>query len=249
VVHAAGGGGGHDAAVVVGVEHYAHLPAVAGARLNSGDWFRYLTKVRDIPARRVVLLEDSDATPGKIKAALADAAANVGKEGTLWFVFVGHGAPTKDGKDGVLVGVDAHADPRDFYPYTVKRSEVLGLMQISRARSKVAVLDVCFAGLNADGGQVLSGAQFAVPGVFADVGDVVLLTAGRPRDIAGRLPGANRPAFSYLALGGLLGWADDDGNRRVTGREVVAYVRDVLRMLSPGSEQVPGMRLILVTCP
>ena len=31
------------------------------------------------------------------------------KDGKLWFVFVGHGAPSRDGKDGVLVGMDNFA--------------------------------------------------------------------------------------------------------------------------------------------
>jgi len=121
------GGGAKDAAVVVGVSDYTRLPDIQGATRNSVDWYNYFTKVRKVPATRVALLEDADATPRKIRAALMNAVSDVGKDGTLWFVFIGHGAPTKDGNDGVLVGVDAHADELDFYPHTLVRSELLGL--------------------------------------------------------------------------------------------------------------------------
>ena len=58
-----------------------------------------------------------------------------------------------------------------------------------------------------------------------------LFTAARNDEFAGPLPGADRPAFSYLALGGLRGWADEDDNGRVTAGELHTYVRTALQAL------------------
>ena len=61
---------------------------------------------------------------------------------------------------------------------------------------------------------------------------MTLLTAARNDEYAGLLPGANRPAFSYLALGGIRGWADVDQDGSVTALEVREYVDRVLRLLA-----------------
>ena len=235
------GGGGADAAVVVAVEQYAYLPAVTGATRNSLDWYSYFTKVRGVPPRQVRLLEDSDATPSKVREALLDAASRVGARGTLWFVFIGHGAPSRDGNDGVLVCVDAHADEIDFYQDALPRSEVLGLLRTARCRQRVVILDACFSGLDTAGGQLLIGVQFTVPAAHAEVIDATILAAGRPHDIAGPLPGEARPAFTYLVLGGLLGWADSDADRRVTAAEAVTYAKNTLRTLDNRRRQQPTL--------
>lgn len=47
------------------------------------------------------------------------------------------------------------------------------------------------------------------------------------------LPGAARPALSYLLMGALRGWADRDHDGRVTAGETAAYLDITLRLLSP----------------
>ena len=52
------------------------------------------------------------------------------------------------------------------------------------------------------------------------------------------LPGASRPALSYLLMGALRGWADRDHDHRVTASEAAAYVDITLRYLSsPGNSR------------
>jgi hypothetical protein len=68
-----------------------------------------------------------------------------------------------------------------------------------------------------------------------------LFTAARGNEYAGPLPGAGRPAFSYLALGGLRGWADDDGDGRVTNGELHTYVSRVMRALVRDRRQQPTL--------
>lgn len=47
------------------------------------------------------------------------------------------------------------------------------------------------------------------------------------------LPGASRPALSYLLMGALRGWGDQDHDGRVTAWEAAAYLDLTLRLLTP----------------
>jgi len=70
---------------------------------------------------------------------------------------------------------------------------------------------------------------------------LVLLTAGTSRQFAGALPGLARPAFSYLALGALRGWADDDHDGSVTANEVVTFSNAVMSTTVRGRQQTPQL--------
>lgn len=68
---------------------------------------------------------------------------------------------------------------------------------------------------------------------------VTVMAAGSAQQFAGPLPGLDRPAFSYLALGALRGWGDADKNGAVTPREATDYARDALRLLVRDRQQTP----------
>ena len=242
------GDGKNDAAVVIAVEDYAFLPDVVGAVANANAWDTWLEQTRKVPGERIRVLRNREATNTKIKNALTGAAKDVGRGGTLWVVFIGHGAPSQDGKDGVLVGVDAQQDPVDFYSRSVRRGEVLDLLTPAQAKgaNPVLVLDACFSGRAVGGGSLLPGAQIAVPASLATVGQATVLSAGAASEIAGPLPGPAdqmRPGFSYLVLGALRGWADgiagDPADGTVTIPEVLTYARRALRKFDPSREQSP----------
>ncbi len=236
---AATGGGEKDAALVVAVEDYAYLPDVVGAGELGVAWYLYLGKVRKVPM--VMLLKDGEATPNKIRNALDAVGQRVKPGGRAWVVFIGHGAPSEDGKDGALVTVTAQPDQVDFFPHTVTQSEVL--QRLGKAAEgvlePVLVVDACFSGTDVSGKTLVKGAQFAVSQEIAEAKEATVLTAGRARDIAGQLPGAERPAFSYLLLGALRGWGDADGDGVVTSQEAVQYAQDAILMLDSGRQQKP----------
>lgn len=199
------GGGKRDAAVVVGVEGYAFVAPVPGAESNAKLWHQYLTETRGIPPQNVKLLTGVDATREEILEAARSAAERAGPEGTLWFVFVGHGAPSGDGKDGLLVGVDAQQKAASLQSHSVKRGELLKVLSASPAGAISIILDACFSGRGQDGATIAPGLQPLVTIAAAGPMDprLVVLTAAKGDQFAGPLPGANRPAFSYLVLGGL----------------------------------------------
>lgn len=236
------GGGEHDAAVVVGVENYFAVPGVPGAKSNAGEWYDYLTATRGIPPQSVKLLTNSDATREEILAASRKAAGQAGAKGTLWFVFVGHGAPTTDGKDGLLVGVDAQQKAESLQMRSVRRGELLNILAGSPAGSIRVVLDACFSGRGQEGLSIAPGLQPLVTVAAVGVLDprIAVLTAAKGDQFAGSLPGSDRPAFSYLVLGGLRGWAaGPDG--KVTAGSLWTYTKNALAATLRGRDQTPDL--------
>jgi hypothetical protein len=236
------GGGEGDAAVLVGIEDYAFAPDIPGAQETIHDWYGWLRQARGVPRERIILLRDQEATADEMREALREAGSQVSAGGTLWFVFIGHGAPGQDGQDGVLVGADAQRQARNLYARSLSRRWLLdALAQGPQARS-VALLDACFSGRAGSGEELVPGLQPLIPqreGEASQEGKVLVLSAGRGEDFAGALPGTRRPAFSYLTLGALRGWADEDGDGAVTAQEALDYSREALRLTLRDRKQVP----------
>lgn len=238
------GGGKKDAAVIVGVEDYLFVPDVPGAASNALAWSRYLNHSRGVPLGKITLLTNKDATKEKISFAMEQAQKDVGRGGTVWFVFIGHGAPSQDGRDGLLVGADSDQDPNSIYARSVSRDSILKSLEKGRHDHAYVILDTCFSGRDSQNNAVAAGLQPLVPLRPEDHRSktVTVMTAGRGDQFAGPLPGAQRPAFSYLLLGAMWGWADEDGDNTVTEQEARDYVTGNLRFLLQGKRsQTPEL--------
>ena len=234
------GGGEKDAAVVVAIEKYAEVPVVTGATANGGAFYEWLIDGRKVPSERTKLLVDRKATKEHIEAAIAKAAAQVETGGTLWMVYIGHGATTKDEKDGLWVGADAQKDADSLYARSLRQRDVVAVLERSKAARIVVLVDACFSGRTAANQPLVPNLQplrLKATSVV-DAQRTLLLTAAAADELAGPLPGLGRPAFSYLVLGGLRGWADLDGNGQVTGGELATYARNVLHAI--GRTQTPN---------
>jgi hypothetical protein len=238
-----GSGGAGDAALIAAIERYAFVAPVPGARANAVDWYNHFVLGRGTPIDSVKLLRDAEVTREKLLRYARRMAARVRPGGTLWFVFIGHGAPSKDGTDSLLVGVDAQQDADSLYERSLRRSELLDVLSGSKAARLVLLFDACFSGRTSQGKPIVPGLQPLVvtgPPTRLDP-RVVMLTAAKGNEFAGPLPGADRPAFSYLALGALRGWADEDGNGRVSAREVHAYAQRAMATLVNDRTQTPTL--------
>jgi hypothetical protein len=235
--------GENDAAVVVGISEYAFLPKVAGAAENATDWFRYLVKTRGVPQEHVHLLRDIDATAESMLEAIDQAATEAKPGGTVWFLFVGHGAPTADHDDGLVLGADTQVSEKSLLARGVPQKELLARIEKGQQAHAIVVFDACFSGTIGDGKtQLVPGSQATIPvrRINVAAGRSSILSASD--QVAGPLPGHDRPAFSYLLLGAARGWADEDKNATVTLGEAFEYTRDVLRTMVRGRSQVPSLR-------
>jgi hypothetical protein len=233
--------GTKDSAIVVAIEDYVFLSDVPGAVENGEAWARYFVKARGIDPDRVSLLFNSEATNFAIMDAAEKMAARAEPGGTIWFVFIGHGAPNEQLDDGLLVAADAQQSVLGLEHRSIKQSELLAQLEKSPA-TPVAVVDACFSGRNRDGAPLIAGLQPSAVVRQLVPTRAIVMSAARANQFAGPLPGATRPAFSYLVLGGLRGWADDNNDGRVTTAETIRYAGETLRILLGGSRnQTPEL--------
>jgi len=80
--------------------------------------------------------------------------------------------------------------------------------------------------------------------------EAIVFTAGVGEGCREDLPGAPLPALSYVLLGAIRGWADSDGDGRVTASEAGRHASLLLRAASHGSAALPrpqsrGMNILL----
>jgi len=236
------GGGDNDTAVVVAIDDYFAVPDVPGAEANGAAWFDWFVDGRQVPVERVRWLRGGEATAENVLQAATELGQLTGADGTAWLVFVGHGAAATDG-DPLLLGVDVQATASSLQERGVRRSELVASLGAGGA-APVLVLDSCFSGQTPGGDPLVAGLQPVVPTWVSPAGgvDATVLTAGTGQQVAGPLPGAAQPAFSYLVLGALQGWGDADGDGTVTATEATVWAQQALATTLVGREQVPGQQ-------
>jgi formylglycine-generating enzyme required for sulfatase activity len=231
--------GRDDAALVIGIEDYAFAPDVPGAVQNAEDWYQYFIKTRQVPIGSVKLLRDSEASLEMIEEAAEDMARRVRAGGTLWVVFIGHGAPQASGEDGVLIGMDAQQTAKSLYSRSIPQRRLAALVEGGAQSHTVFILDACFSGKVGADQMFADGLQPMV--LVKTPSSVTVLSAGASNEFAGPLPGIARPAFSYLLLGAMRGWADADADGAVTADEAMDYARVALQVTVKDRKQTPQM--------
>ena len=234
-----------DHAIVVSVEDYAYVPDIRGANLNASDWQNYFSKLYGIPVSNITWLQDGEATKEKVQAAVLSTVNKSTEEGKVWFVFIGHGAPAKDGKDGMLVLADVQQDPQSLYDRSLSQEWVVKSLEKGKQAQTLLIVDACFSGQLEGNKALAEGLQPLIATTDLYEGNTTVLSAGRHNEFAGPLPGAlpyaDRPAFSYLTLGGMLGWADSDNDGTVSVKETIDYSQEALGVTLVGRTQEPQL--------
>lgn len=233
----------HDAAVVVGIEDYLLLPDVPHAGRDARAITDFLISTRGVPVERVRTL--TAASREQIVAAVAQAGASVGGDGTVWVYFAGHGVAAPSDGRRLLLGDDARQAPEAFEARGVALDELEDLADAGGGRV-VMLVDACFNGASRSGEGVAGGTRFAVPDWAAEPRDTHLRwAAAGPDQVARPLDAVSHGAFTWLALGALRGWADGeiDGTRdgQVTAAEAQVYVSRAMRTVGI-TEQEPVLR-------
>jgi formylglycine-generating enzyme required for sulfatase activity len=233
--------GANDAALIIAIEDYVipGVPDVPGARDNATAWRSYLKDVRGVSVVKV--LTDAAASREGMLEAAGQIRARVKPGGRVWLVYIGHGAPSKERSEGLLVGADAQQNATSLYARSLPQSELLRALGARDGVPVVAVLDACFSGSTADG-RLVEGLQPLLPVALLQdsaASTATVLSAGKGDQFAGPLPGLGQPAFSWLVLGAMRGWGDADGNGAVTAREAIDFANDRLAELVNDRRQEP----------
>jgi uncharacterized protein YkwD len=243
--------GGNDVVVIVGVEKYAELPAVPGAVFNAEAWYNYFTVTMGLPEEQVTLLTNKKGTREKILKALTEKSKMASKGGALWFVFIGQGAPGFNKNGGLLVGYDTQSEIDSISERCVSLQEALTAVQKGKQSKTFFLVD---SGLNGHipEGELLFGLEhdhskkselksLVTAYKKKSKQELTILTAASGEQYAGPLLGVSVPAFSYLALGGLRGWADSNLDEGVSVQELRDYVASVLLLIATDQIQTPEL--------
>ena len=240
--------GEKDVAIIVGVESYPWLPDIDGVMETVRDWENFFEG--SLGVATVHRLVESQATRERVERFVRQAGESVDPEGTLWFVFVGHGAPDPELGDGLLVGVDAQPQLESLQARSLRRSELVAALEEGLQRRTVVIVDACFSGQTARGESLIPGAQPVLPTRMVPrvQRETLILSAAGAGEIAGPLPDLNRPAFSYFLLGAFRGWAANEEGE-VSGRAALHYTRGKLGMIQERQqtpEAIGDSELVLV---
>ncbi|MCK6502238.1 caspase family protein [Myxococcota bacterium] len=226
-----------DAALIVAIEDYDRVQDIPGARANASAWQTWLRE--GLGLGHVQPLVDGDATRTEILKEAERAAQAAGPGGRVWVIFIGHGAPDPATGDGLLLGADVRQTPDSIAERGVSQQSLLALAG-GRGAPVIAVIDACYSG-RTESGPLMPGVQPLVPVTARVAAESTLLLAARSDQVAGALPGGSQPAFSYLVLGALRGWADIDGDGAVRAHEVQTYTEQVLSTHLNGRTQSPEL--------
>jgi uncharacterized caspase-like protein len=229
--------GNDDVALIIAIEDYAYTTDVDGAVQNALAWEKFLRK--ELQVSKIVTILNENATKEEIIYKTKGLSSHTTENSRIWLIYIGHGAPSAQGKHGMLVGVDAQQTARGLESRSVPIPQIIDILEKTPSKDQIAIIDACFSGLSSEGSSLAPGLQPLIATKDLQPSKVHVLTAAQGNQFAGPLPGSNRPAFSYLMLGALRGWADIDRNKQVTLNEALHYSQQVLLETVSGRSQSP----------
>lgn len=213
-----------DVALLISEADYANLPDVPAAEADAQVMQDWLISTRGVDPERVTWLKNPhrEEILDAVRAA-RDLAKS--KKSTLWVYFVGHGYATADGERVLLASDAPAADPGAD---GVTLDEISTVLTAGKAGQTVVIADAAFGGLDRNNEVAFKvGGEVPVPVVLANQ-RLSVWTSTSGAEASPLYPAVNHSLFTWLAVGGLRGWADGatgaapDG--KVTTQELHTYV-------------------------
>jgi tetratricopeptide (TPR) repeat protein len=229
----------HSYALVIGIAHYANLPAKAQLQFPARDaqdvYSALISQTAgQFPPENVHTLIDGQATLANIRHELEDWLPAVTRpQDRVLIYFAGH---------GFLSNGVAYLAPYDLDPARIAATaypmDRLGQTIGARIQGKWKVLltDACHSGAISPGEDLA-----AVNRSLLDLNaSLFSLTASRDREQSFESPqwGGGHGIFTYYVIRGLDGEADTNGDGIVTADELAEYVRENVRVAT-GTRQNP----------
>ncbi len=194
-------------AIIVGITDYAELPKVAFADRSASSFAELLRRQYGVTPERMITLVNEEATGVRLMSRLRSMSARLTKNDRLIFYYAGHGAPSPDGQNTLLVPQDASVNTIDEVPFRLQ--EIYKTLTKNEAAQILVVLDTCFSG-RTDNNEL----------IYRDVAPILVvptegispppnrhltvLAAGGPADFANALRPRGHRLFSYHLLKAML---------------------------------------------
>ncbi|MBN1335020.1 MAG: caspase family protein [Deltaproteobacteria bacterium] len=222
-----------DSALVVANEVHAELPPQVFATRDAEAFTEFLRDTLGISSSRIRALNGADA--GAMRAGLKKAASKVGKGGTLWVYFAGHGTVDAQG-ERILLGVDQPSKADRAGKAGVPLDEVIDAATRAGAKRAIVILDAGFGTRGRGGTPLFAGRAVPVPRLQPpESPKIVLWTATSTSETPEVWEETRHGLFTWLVLGALRGWADgalgDLPDGIVTVGEAQEYVTDLTARL------------------
>ena len=233
-------------ALIIGIENYTEAPKANYANLDAKYFFDYARRAFGVKKQNINLLVNEEATVVKTdKAVSLWLKSKIKKnKSDLIIFFAGHGLASSDGKELYLLPQDGNPDrlERTALSRTDLFKEIISL----NPKSVTMFLDTCYSGVSRDEQMLLASARPIR--IVADDQDGIpenftIFSASKLDQISSGLEEAKHGIFSYYLMKGLEGYADSNEDKKITNRELLAYMDENVsqKAAEQGREQNPSL--------
>ena len=216
-------------AIIIGVEKYEYLVNLDAAFANrDANAFReYAIRALGVDPSNINLLIDKDANRPKILRALKLWLPKIGGENRdIYVFFAGHGLASDDGKNLYILPQDGDANLLE--DTAIKRSEIVELLEKVNPKSVTMFFDTCYSGQTRNEETLV--ASLRPVRIVADEqtlpNNFTVFTASANDQTSGSINEAKHGMFSYYLMKGLEGKADENKDKQITNREMIAYLKN-----------------------
>jgi hypothetical protein len=230
-------------ALIIGVEKYENTPVQALFASNDAKLFKYFAnKSLGISPSNIKLLIDHDARHLDVIEALKAWLPNkiMANKSELFVFFSGHGYPSKDGD---LYLIPQNGDPRFLEESALSQKYIIDQIKKLNPRSVTMFFDACYSGQSRTGEALIEGLKpLAIVPDDSDIpSNFSIFSSSEYNQISATIKEAKHGIFSYYLMKGLQGNADENGNKRITNNELIAYLKTNISQeaLTQNREQNP----------
>ena len=217
-------------AIIIGIEKYENLTNLDAKYANrDAQAFRtYATRALGIKPSNIKMLIDEKATRSQalkaFKLWLPKIAGKGGKD--IHIFFAGHGLASDNGEDLYILPQDGESSLLE--DTAISRVELISLINKVNPRSVTMFFDTCYSGQTRDERMLV--ASLRPIRIVADEQETpdnfTIFTASNYDQTSGSIEEAEHGMFSYYLMKGLEGKADENGDRKITNGELIAYLKD-----------------------
>ncbi len=217
----------HKWAVVIGIEKYRKTTPVQFAETDAMMAREFFVNRVGVPAKNVLTLVNETASKADIEYLLKDRLPGLVKNGdTLYFYFAGHGIPADSAP--YLLPYDGDPDSPAITAYAV--DALYKELDQLPAGNIVVFLDACFSGRTGREEKESTLLASARPGMLK-VRDplllsdkIISLSAAKSNQLSNSFQEQGHGLFTYYLLKGMLGEADENGDKKISMGELSRYV-------------------------
>ena len=225
-------------AIVVGIADYYELPKVIFADRSADAFATLLNKQFGVPDKNILLIKNEQATGFRLIERIRKAAERSTEGQKLIFYFAGHGAPSRDGKNPILIPFDASGTIMDEKAFRL--NEIYKILLQSKAKQIWVVLDSCFSGLTDQNEMIFKDIAPIMPKIselaFQNDKRLIVLAGSGPNDFAHAFRNKGHRLFTYHLIKEI---SNSKGLYKIRYPNLVDTVMNDSFRLVPSFEQKP----------